>query len=245
MSNKACSGRNKTSKLINPGQTARFPVKWFKHEKLMKPFIASFCLLAFGAMYLASTAGYSQIIPSGPLLATAQVKNGIVGLPSIRTSMTVSLGLGLNTNAVLFNQFVLTPSDAGRTFTLDSSNDPDFAAAKLSLENGLTNRVVFRDGLGSTLLVNEPVFFSTLPLGGNGFDLQGFSVGSISMTVDSLTLTTPGTNPTGSGIWTDVFFRATISFYAVPEPSGIVLLGVTGIVLSSRFFRCKTKQAAD
>jgi hypothetical protein len=187
--------------------------------------------LSLGFVIICLLQTVPQVASSQPL-AVAHVQNGTVGRPSIITSLSVYFGSGENTNAVLFSQFTLTPADVGRTFILDASNDPDFAAVKMSLENGIPNAVVFGDGLGFTMLTSEANFFNPLPVGSNGFDFQGFSIGSIALTVDSLTFTSPGTNPNGNGNWTDIHFRGTIGVYAVPEPSGLTLLGIAGL-----FFR--------
>jgi PEP-CTERM motif len=72
----------------------------------------------------------------------------------------------------------------------------------------------------------------------NGIDLQGFQIGSIGLHVDSLTISSPGSNPNGDGIWTDVFFEGTVTVYAVPEPSSLGLLGIfLGCVISRRIVK--------
>jgi len=133
------------------------------------------------------------------------------------------------TPSCLTSLHLLQPTWA--TFVLDANNEADFLDAKVSLENGLFNAVVFGDGLGFTFVTVESVFFNPLPVGNNGVDFQGFSIGSIALTVDNLTLVSPGTNPNGNGIWTDILFRGTISVYAVPEPSSVVMFAAGGLVL--------------
>ena len=180
--------------------------------------------MGFGLVHLGLQPSWAQP------LAVAYVQNGVGGSQATLTSMMVYVGFGPNTNAVLFSQFALTPADVGRTFTLNASNDPDFAAAKLSLENGIPNAVVFGDYYGpgtgwSTHVTSEAYFFDPLPPGNNGIDFQGFSIGSISLTVDALTLT-----PRVAG-GTDIHLRGTISVNAVPEPSTLALVVGGGLVL--------------
>lgn len=183
--------------------------------------------------------GLLQVISqksSAQPLAVAHVQCSS-GSASIMTSMAVYVGFGLNTNAVLFSQFALTPADVGHTFTLNASNDPDFADARLSLENGMPNFVVFGNIHGpgqswSTYVTTEANFFSPLPVGSNGIDFQGFQIGSIALTVDGLTI-----EPFASG--SAVYFQGTISVYAVPEPSVLAMLGLGCLVLRGLPVRLK------
>lgn len=183
----------------------------------MKAFNPTAFLLAFILMVQTATTAQAQ----SPL-ATVNISKGF-GARSIINSVNASLGFG--TNSSLFDQFMLTPADVGSKFTLDSSNDPEFAAFALTLQNGLANQIAFRLG-GGTSITSESAFFNPLPAGSNGIDFQGFLIGSVSMTVHSLSIDSPGSNPNRDGNWTDISFQATITVNAVPEPSALVMLSL-------------------
>ena len=195
------------------------------------------------ALWLAALICFPSIHPSayGQPLAVSEFQVGPVNLGRVVSSMTVSVGFGSNTFAVLFDQFALTPADSGHTFTLNENNDPDFANARITLENGNPDLVVFTYGVGvaGTGLTSESNYFYPLPPGSNGIDLQGFSIGSISLVVDSLTLTTPGSNPNG----TDIYFRGRIAVNAVPEPSTFAMAGLAGLIFLRRFHSSKGSNA--
>jgi len=123
----------------------------------------------------------------------------------------------------------------GKTLTILPSQDPAFFA---NLTNGESDRIAFQYvtpvGGGGGFSLPEATFFTSYPAQWNGIDFQGYEINSLSLTINSLTFNSPGSNPNGNGEWTDYTFDATLAVngQAVPEPSsflfGIMTVGVFG-----------------
>lgn len=66
--------------------------------------------------------------------------------------------------------------------------------------------------------------------GANGVDFAGFVITSIDLVIDTLSFDTPGSDPNGDSLWTDVTFGATFVVNgnpaAVPEPTTSFMLGI-------------------
>jgi hypothetical protein len=77
------------------------------------------------------------------------------------------------------------------------------------------------------------MFFSQLPVGGNGIDFRGFKIDSIALRLDLLDISSPGINPNGNGIWTDCSYSGQISvnYEPVPEPATTVLTAIFALLL--------------
>lgn len=154
-------------------------------------------------------------------LAVAHIANLTVGY--LNDSMTLQFGYRESFFApfgpALFDQFTLTSSDVGRTFVVTAQNDPDYDEFVQKLTNGQSDMMCLTDG-HSGFFQTESVLFSPLPPGSNGIDLQGFAIGDITLTVDSWTASTTSPN-----------FQGTVAIYAAPEPSGLSLLVLGGLVL--------------
>ncbi|MBC8096064.1 MAG: PEP-CTERM sorting domain-containing protein [Akkermansiaceae bacterium] len=178
----------------------------------------------------------AAVVP-GQALAVGHIFNSVNGIPVTGiTSLNMQLGyvtdiVNFTVGATLFDQFTLTPSDVGKTFSLTAQSDPEFGAFVQRLTNGRNDMIAFADSFGGLSGQNESLFFSQRIAGSNGIDLRGFQIGSIALRVDSLTIASPGSNPNGDGNWTDVFFEGTITVHAVPEPSSGALIGVAGLLL--------------
>jgi hypothetical protein len=106
-------------------------------------------------------------------------------------------------------QFVVTPSDVGRTLWGDPS-DPNFADFVTLITDGSLNLVSLH-APGAGLVGPEPGFFGT-EVGPNGIDLHGYTISRIALRVDYLAIASPGTDPNGDGLWTDAALRGAFLF---------------------------------
>jgi hypothetical protein len=177
----------------------------------------------------------SQVV-LGQALAVANVSRS-TGAQHNRTYLTIQLGYfdGVFFNdSPLFEQFQLTPSDIGRTFTLTASDEPDFSSFVQMLTNGFNDGLGISDNLDIITAKAEPEFFTLLAPGNNGVDLQGFQIGSIAMHIDNLIVDSPGSDPNSDGLWTDAVFEGTFTVYAVPEPSTLAIALAAGMILFRR-----------
>ena len=187
-------------------------------------------LVTFGLLQI-----ISQVVSAQPLtVAHVNFSGTGSGINAIVDSLSPQFGYGAGgffpLTSVLFDQITLTSSDIGRTFVITGQNDPDFNGFVQKLTNGQSDLMCFTNTGIHRLVTFESNFFDPLPPGNNGVDLQGFVIGSITLTVDNLIFDSPGSNPLGNGIWTDITFNGTIGVYAVPEPTVFALLGVAGAI---------------
>jgi len=187
-------------------------------------------LVAFGLLQSAS-----QVSAQPLAVAHVNFSGTGSGINAIVNSLSPQFGYGAGgffpLTSILFDQVTLTSSDVGKTFVITAQNDPDFNGFVQKLTNGQSDLMCFTNAGIHRLVTFESNFFDPLPPGSNGVDLQGFAIGSITLTVDSLIFDSPGSNPHGNGIWTDITFNGTIAVYTVPEPSILHLLGVAGTIL--------------
>lgn len=140
--------------------------------------------------------------------------------------------------SVVFD-LILSTADVGQTYTVSSG--PEFDEAIVSLTNGI-NEYIYCDTRGSQLQgppgggwgsLESLIFFGDAT-GANGIDFAGYDINSISVTINTLTFDTPGSNPNGDGLWTDIEFNATIAVTKVPVATtawffGSGLIGLIGI----------------
>lgn len=142
-------------------------------------------------------------------------------------------------NYPIFDSNTLTSDEAGQVFTATQANDPDFGPLATLLTDGADEDVGFAilfDGfpaIGQN--APESVFFANLPDDNpNGFGLAGYQIDSISVVFNQLSVNSPGSNPNGDGIWTDVSFigELSINYETVPEPATTVLLATLGLTFA-------------
>jgi hypothetical protein len=146
----------------------------------------------------------------------------------------------------LFDAIHFGPLDVGKVFTVSSlSDDPAFNSEVNLVTNGVDNSIAFGlfsvSGSGNAASFLESQLFAGVSR--TGPDLAGYQIQSFSFQVDSLTIQSPGSNPNGNGIWTDVSGQITFMIYAAPtpEPSAVYLLGL-GILFGSIAFRSRHNQ---
>ena len=129
-------------------------------------------------------------------------------------------------DAVVFD-LILSEDDVGKTFMVSSGTEFDEAVALMT--NGVDD-IVIEFGLLAGEVNLESITFFGDPTGASGIDFAGSTIESISLTVNNLTFNTPGSDPNGDGIWTEVDFNSTVRVNGVvPIPAAIWLFG-TGLI---------------
>lgn len=131
---------------------------------------------------------------------------------------------------------VVTPSDVGETFTQSPVTSPYFDFFASLLTSGTDDfLIIWRHfpeitggGAGTGTLESNWLnkFIQTETV-----DFYGWQVTEINLTVNSLTIDTPGSNPIGDGIWTDYVYDVTFSIYGIPEPATLLLLAFGMVVV--------------
>jgi hypothetical protein len=122
-------------------------------------------------------------------------------LTEVRFSLIIgNSGCSVEEAYALFDQLSIRDGEEGRTLGAQADNDPDFTNFAALLTDGvdtLMSTCVYGSGSGdyeSRVLVGRP---STGP------DLAGYTIDSIEFRIDSVLIASPGSNPNGTGIWTD------------------------------------------
>lgn len=140
----------------------------------------------------------------------------------------------------LFDSMSFQNADSGGTFIIDSNmDDPDFQNLSTFLTDGVDQWV----GASSSLPAGGPggagiQHESTLFPFGPGMDAAGYAIDRFELTINSLNIQSPGSDPHNDGNWTDSTFNYTFRIYAtaIPEPGGLVfcLLGLAGLLTARR-----------
>jgi hypothetical protein len=149
----------------------------------------------------------AQSIPISLSGGTAQVLTGIELELAVCTDLNHPCVGAPNIQGPL--DFELAPSDIGLTFWKDSS-DPNFATFVQFITNGLPD-VIARSIPAGTHADLEPTFLGA-QVGPNGIDLAGYDIRQIGFRVDGLSLVSPGQDPNGDGIWTDISVEGVFLF---------------------------------
>jgi hypothetical protein len=96
----------------------------------------------------------------------------------------------------VFEGVGVAPADQGRTFTIEPTDDPQFAALAAILTNGVDDTLALKDqnagGGGGAAIRPESVALVGLDPGFTGPDLTGFTLTRIRLVVDQLSTTPAG-----------------------------------------------------
>ena len=158
--------------------------------------------------------GLCQAYSSNQLVAKGVP--GSFGTDQILTS--AHAGLWVGTPGVL-SEHGFVPAEVGQSFPMANG---DLAGVIANLTNG-NNDNLWPGMEFRTYFFSESTWFSDVA-GGNGTDLAGFRIDSITATLNSLSLNSPGSDPQGDGNWTDVTYNYTLRIY------GAKAYGISGFV---------------
>ena len=136
---------------------------------------------------------------------------------------------------------IVKPLDVGKTFPRSSLTSEDFSFWASRLTNGTDDNVIMAVRMGSVNggggatggLESMPTLFNKF-VPTQGVDFYGYEITEIDLTVNSLTVDSPGRDWNGDGLWTDFYFDVTFTIYGVPEPTTVLLLGLGGLAVMRR-----------
>ena len=137
------------------------------------------------------------------------------------TDVRLFLGQGdeIRAAVALFDEIVLTVADVGRTFVIASAaDDPDFGSFAALLTNGVDDSLTAEVHAGN-ILTNTSDVESRLLQGADGPlapDLVGSTLQRVELTLEVLSVETPGEDPDGDGEGTDLRVVGRIVFFGVP-----------------------------
>lgn len=142
----------------------------------------------------------------------------------------------------IFDSILLTPSDSGKQYSLSTNlDDPELGMFTQFLTNGQDNqfKYYYRTNYagGSFGYKTESTVYSDF-LGVDQVDFTGFTIDSITLNVNSLTMKRVFTSPCRTNVGcTEVSFDGSVIIegYAnsVPEPSNLALISVGLLMLTA------------
>ncbi len=154
------------------------------------------------------------------------------GVDQIVPALYFAIG-SASSSVPLFEGYQFTTADVGKTFIDSQSNDPNFNALVNILnidDEGLVAGFVGQGVPGGTLGPEGGIFVP------NFFYLSGYHIDNIDLTLNQLTMVSPGRNPNTDGRWTDISFTVSLQINSspIPEPSvgllSSVFLGSTWLL---------------
>lgn len=185
--------------------------------------LAKFLIAVAGASFTTLGAGstaQAAIIGSGTLSDSGGIRD-ILTRPTFLVEIVEldDQGFEQSPGTPLFSHR-LTQSDVGNPFKVTPGNTSNFAQIETLLANGANDLISFgisgNRGLGSAVGGFESSFTFN-----DGTDFKGFDLKRLTVTVDSLQVASPGSDPNGDGIWSDYSadYSLKVSAKPVPEPS--------------------------
>ena len=136
----------------------------------------------------------------------------------------------------LFENIAVSNASVGTTLVVASdADDPDFSGAVGFYTDGIDNNILWGMGVfpGGTVGVGsqESNIFGT-----PGTDLIGNTITRFELTINSIDIDSPGSDPNGNGNWTDLMANYTIRIYGqpIPEPETLLFFAMGGFILFIR-----------
>jgi len=123
--------------------------------------------------------------------------------------------------------FSVDASNAGQSIVITAMDNPELFS---NLTNGLSDNIRLMNttpaGGGNNYYAPESSFFSVYPTEWNGIDFQGYHIDNMSLTVNSITFNSPGSDPNHNGQWTDYSINTTLTVNGsvAPEPTTLQLI---------------------
>jgi hypothetical protein len=117
-------------------------------------------------------------------------------------------------------------SHIGQTFISDVHPDPCCDEFAKLLTDGIEQVLFFTLGPGGAHGTSECNWFHGDLTCQIGVDLKGHVIDRITYTIKGWRNETPGQDPAGDGIWTDIYYghRITIEGRLIPEPSTVLVI---------------------
>jgi hypothetical protein len=186
--------------------------------------VACASALALAAFTTATigTARASSNPPADYVVASFPVAEGPEGLASLFTYVEAELCLppppseiGLEFCDTLPNLLISPLLASGTTIWTDGSN-AYFDNIVSEITNGVSGSIeaevrASNGAFGSIVAASEPQLFDD-QVGPSGVDLAGYRIDRIGFRVDEITIDSPGSDPNGDGIWTDVSLTGAFLF---------------------------------
>ena len=184
-------------------------------------------------------------LPGQVLLTEMTISKLGEGVASVTNTLNLTFGLspepGHQVALMLFKDLWVTSEDAGHVYTQGPNDDPaDFNLYTSYLTDSKVSYCNYLETVGpggsGEAGAPETQFFDYLPPGNNGVDLGGFAIDYYTLVFNTLSFTSPGSDPNHDGNWTDYSFSATFSVYGepIPEPRSLSLLVCTAIIILLR-----------
>ena len=144
------------------------------------------------------------------------------GSRTVADSVIVSMQIGSDGSKAAADLFRLrlTNGDGSEPISVGAAGNPEFAAAVALLVNGENDDVsfgrAFPSGGGGTTISTEETFFDGGILGNYTPDFAGAEVTGAMVVFEELTVVSPGSDPNGDGIWTEVTLRGKVVIMGHP-----------------------------
>jgi len=121
-----------------------------------------------------------------------------------------------------FEDYLFQRGDIGDSLTVDSSNCAAWDSLTARLTNGVSNAMILRyrmspDGSLTSTARGEDSFFEGGLDGSLDPDFVGYQLTRLVYHFEHFRLTSPGSNPNGDGLWTDLEMRIRLCVYGRPE----------------------------